>query len=107
MLTKVTIRKKSKTLKQRCSFTGRSYQHYNKDIFQDHVLNADWIKFNVCQSQIHKWEMIKIILRKSLLICTIKIFRTNQIKHLWVTAPLIELIKDEDIALNNGKKKKR
>ena len=38
--------------------------------------------------------------------CTIKIFRINKINHPWVTAPLIELIKDKDIALKNGKMKK-
>ena len=52
-------RKKAKTLKQRCSFVGRSYRHYNKDIFQDCVTNADWVEFEMSNSPTRMWEIMK------------------------------------------------
>ena len=103
----LVTRKKIKTIKQRCSFTGRSYRHYNKDVFQEFIENADWDEYDECQSPIRKWEIMKNIIGEIIdNMCPTKTFRINQIKQPWVTAPLIELIKDKDNALKKAKKKK-
>ena len=45
-------RKKAKSRKQRCSFEGRSYRHYNKEIFQEQIENANWHEFNESRNPI-------------------------------------------------------
>ena len=100
-------RKKIKTIKQRCSFTGRSYRNYNKLQFQERIRNADWRGFDESQCPIREWEIMKQNIEEIIdNMCPIKTFKISKIKQPRITAPLIELIKDKDIALKNVKKKK-
>ena len=100
-------RKKAKSTKQRCSFEGRSYRHYNKEIFQEQIENANWHKFDENRNPIKMWEIMKINIEGIIdTMCPMKTFRINQIKQPWITPPLIELIKDKDKILKKAKKKK-
>ena len=100
-------RKKAKSTKQRCSFEGRSYRHYNKEIFQEQIENANWHKFDESRNPIRMWEIMKINIEGIIdTMCPMKTFRINQIKQPWITPPLIELIKDKDKILKKAKKKK-
>ena len=98
-------RKKVKTVKQRCSFVGRSYRHYNKDLFQERIENANWQEFDNCQSPTRMWEIMRNNIGEIIdTMCPLKTFKINQIKQPWITAPLIELIKDKDKVLKKAKK---
>ena len=100
-------RKKAKSRKQRCSFEGRSYRHYNKEIFQEQIENANWHEFDESRNPIRMWEIMKTNIEGIIdIMCPMKIFRINQIKQPWITPPLIELIKDKDKILKKAKKKK-
>ena len=101
-------RKKAKSIKQRCSFVGRSYRHYNKEIFQEQIENANWHEFEESRNPIRMWEIMKTNIEGIIdTMCPLKTFRINQIKQPWITSPLIELIKDKDKALKKRKKKEK
>ena len=100
-------RKKAKNIKQRCSFVGRSYRHYNKEVFQERIENTNWQEFDKSRNPNRMWEIMKTNIEGIYdAMCPMKTFRINQIKQPWITAPLIELIKDKDKALKNAKKRK-
>ena len=100
-------RKKIKLHKQKCSFIGRSYRNYNKEIFQERLTQADWTFLQndlTVQEQWDKWlNNIHDILN---VMCPSKTFKISQIKQPWITPRLIELIKDKDKVLKNAKKHK-
>ena len=100
-------RKKLKTIKQKCSFVGRSYRNYDKNNFQQLIMAADWSVYDESRNPTQKWYIMKNIIKEIIdEMCPIKSFRINQIKQPWITPPLLELIKDKDIALKNAKKTK-
>ena len=100
-------RKKMKLHKQKCSFTGRSYRNYNKGEFQNSVRNANWEAFKNETTIEGKWyEFTKILYNIIDVTCPLKTFKIKQQKEPWITAPLIELIKDKDLALKQAKKTK-
>ena len=104
----LVTRKKIKVPKQKCSFTGRSYRNYNKDEFQNRIKNADWSDYDDKRNVEDKWQqLLKLVYGILDVMCPLKTFRINQVKEPWITAPLIELIKDKDKAIKDAKKKKR
>ena len=99
-------RKKSKIPPKKCTFMGRSYRNYNQDMFQDEIRNADWTEYENERTVKGKWnQFIKIIRSKIDISCPLREFKIKQQKEPWITAPLIELIKDKDYALNLAKKR--
>ena len=102
----ILTRKKFKETKKKSSFTGRSYRNYNKEVFQDMILNADWSCYDNKTTVAGKWqEMVKIINNVINTMCPLKTFNIKQVKEPWITA-LLELIKDKDIAMKEEKKKR-
>ena len=100
-------RKRLSKPKKKCSFKGRSYRNYDKDIFQNNIRNSDWTKFNVLNTAEGKWKEFENITRSCIeLMCPIKQFKVKQEKEPWITPQLIELIKDKDLALKRAKKSK-
>ena len=98
-------RKKTKFPKKKCTFTGRSYRKYNKNEFQNDIINADWTEYNNESTVEGKWnQFIQIIRNKIDSTCPVKEFKIKQQKEPWITGPLIELIKDKDYALKMAKK---
>ena len=103
----LTTRKKIKIKKNKCTFTGRSYRNYNKNDFQNDIINADWASFDNDHTVTGKWkEMLGIILKSIDIMCPVKVFRVKQEKEQWITPPLLELIKDKDNAMKRAKKRK-
>ena len=100
-------RKKKLKQKNKCTFTGRSYRNYSKNEFQDRVINADWYNFRKETTVEGKWKKLIAIIEDSINVsCPLKNFKIKQVKEPWITAPLIELIKDKDIAIKQAKKRK-
>ena len=103
----IATRKKARAKKQKCDFKGRSYRNYNKQTFQNLIINAEWNSFLLQETVTGKWnEMLKIIYKSIDNLCPIKSFKIKQIKEAWITPQLLELIKDKDHALKKAKKKK-
>ena len=99
-------RKKAKLPKKKSSFIGRSNRNYSKDVFQNAIKNANWEAFNNEITVAGKWkQLIKIIYNAIDVMCPLKTFKIKQQKEPWITAPLIELIKDKDLALKQAKKR--
>ena len=103
----LTTRKKAKIQKLKCTFTGRCYRNYNKEIFQNNVLNANWIPFNNENTVTGKWKEMLCIINDTIdSTCPVKVFRVKQEKEQWITPPLLELIKDKDNAMKLAKRRK-
>ena len=68
--------KKIKTPKKRCTFTGRSYRNYNKDIFQQNIIDADWTLFDNSNTVLDKWNCLIDIVGNSInRMCPLKLFK--------------------------------
>ena len=100
-------RKKAKILRRKCTFTGRSYRRYDKNLFQQKIRDADWNEFNNSNTVTSKWNvLLKIITNTIDNMCALKLFKIKQEKQPWITNQLIELIKGKDHALKRAKKRK-
>ena len=100
-------RKKVKSTKKKCNFTGRSYRNYNKDEFQNLIKNANWDTYNNETTVRGKWnQLIKIINNIIDISCPVKTFKIKPQKEPWITAPLIELIEDKDVSLRQAQRRK-
>ena len=100
-------RKKIKLIKQKCSFTGRSYRNYNKELFQEKIKQLDWTFLDNNLSVQEQWDNWLTNINKVLDdMCPSKTFNIKQVKQPWISPRLIELIKDKDKALKNAKKSK-
>ena len=64
-------RKKIKTIKKKCTFTGRSYRHYNNDIFQQKLREADWTMFDKSNIVTRKWNCLLKIIRMYIVECVL------------------------------------
>ena len=100
-------RRQIKLPKIKCSFTGRSYRNYNREVFKKNVQDSNWEKFDNSQTVTSKWEVLEDIIRENIdKMCPLKDFKTKQKKEPWITNELIELIKDKDALLKRAKKRK-
>ena len=48
-------RKRMSKIKRKCTFTGRRYRNYDKNIFQNNIQNSDWSNFDKATSAEVKW----------------------------------------------------
>ena len=100
-------RKRIKSLERKCNFTGRSYRNYEKDMFQQLVIDANWNAFDTSTTVAKKWKCLLDIIRGNIdRMCPLKVFKIKQEKEPWISNQLIELIKDKDYALKRAKNKK-
>ena len=97
--------------KDRCSekdeldFEGRSYRHYNKQIFQEGLLDHDWTPFYSVVDPSQAWEnMLDIIVVEADKISPIRKFQIKKSKPCWLTNELIEQMKDRDYFFRKAKK---
>ena len=100
-------RKRTPKTKKKCEFIGRSYRNYDKNIFQNNILNSDWSKYDNALTADEKWKEFETITRLCIdQMCPTKHFKIKQEKEPWLTPQLIELIKDKDLILKRAKKNK-
>ena len=101
----LVTRKKGPTVKERCTFYGRSYRNFNKDLFNQRLADQDWDIIQNFQDIDMKWEHFhQAIINILDQMCPIKKFKINKIKQPWLTPQLLELIKDKDFKLRKAKK---
>ena len=97
-------KKRRKDPKIQTSFRGRSYRYYNKNDFQQSLVNLDWSDYFSSTSSDKAWELlekkIKLVLDRS---CPIRNFRINKVKENWLPNEVLEQIKDKDYFLSKAK----
>lgn len=100
------IRKKEYNIKKTTTkFDGRSYKHYNVNLFQSNLKHDDWTTFYNTSNPDNCWDIMynKIINHISTM-CPVRHFKVKEREVPWITNELIELINDKDRALSKAKK---
>ena len=84
-------KKRRKDPKIQTSFRGRSYRYYNKNDFQQSLVNLDWSDYFSSTSSDEAWELlekkIKLVLDRS---CPIRNFRINKVKENWLPNEVLD-----------------
>ena len=97
-------RKKARVFSKKVTFTGRSYRFFVKEDFQEALINADWERFYSSEDSALCWDIlqntIETILDQS---CPLRTFRVKEVREPWITAELLEEIKDKDNYLRLAK----
>ena len=97
-------KKKCKSAKRQCTFSGRSYRDYNKNTFQQAIQHLVWNDFYNSSSPDEAWELFETKIRSVLnQMCPIKTIRINKVKENWITNEILELIHDKDYCLRKAK----
>ena len=104
---KVT-RKKLWVKTDKITFRGRSYKNYDKETFQENLLNENWDNFfNQSDPEI-LWDIIrKAILQNIEPICPLKTFRVPNAREPWITNEALEAIRDKDKLLKKARVSKK
>ena len=101
-------RKKNKIINKKITFKGRSYKNYNKDLFQDRLMEENWRSFFESDNPNKCWDILenKILLHLENM-CPLKEFKINEYREAWMNRDLMELIIDKDKAMAHAKKSKK
>ena len=103
----MVTRKKAVVKKEKVEFKGRSYRNYDREVFQDRVLNSDWGNFFATRDPDTLWEIMESrILDVIEDMCPLKAFKVNKLREPWITNEAIEAIKDKDRLLSRAKRTK-
>ena len=98
-------RKKTTVKADKIDFIGRSYRNYDKEVFQENLINANWDPFYDNDDPNWLWDyMYDIILGKIDTMCPMKSFKVTEFREVWMTNEAIEAIKDKDRALRRAKR---
>ena len=104
-LTVMVTRKKLVTKKEMTDFRGRSYRNYDREIFQNRLVNANWGDFFEERDVNILWEKMESkILGEIDDMCPVKSFRVSKVREPWITNEAIEAIKDKDRLLQKAKR---
>ena len=97
--------KKGKDTRNSVEFSGRSYRDYNKQQFENKLLEAKWEDFYNIQDPNEAWLFIKHNVEKALdIMCPMRTFHIKNYRPEWMTNELIEQIKDRDYFFQKAKK---
>ena len=98
-------RKKVQVKKEKISFQGRSYRNYDRQVFQERLVERDWAEFWNLRDPNKLWDIMESnILEEIHISCPIKSFKVSSFREPWVTNEAIEAIKDKDRILNRAKR---
>ena len=91
------VRKKERGFIKKKEIMGRSYKDYDKIIFQNLLQHAKWDKFDTETDPDILWDIFDDNIRAALdLICPIRKLTIPEDKPKWLTADIINLIRDRD-----------
>ena len=86
-------------------FTGRFYRFYDRDNFQNNIINVDWKSFYTARDVITCWDILEAnILATIDAMCPVKHFKVSHSNDPWITNELLEEIRDKDLALKRARK---
>ena len=98
------IRKKGKTAKTKMSFVGRSYRNYDRETFQDNIINVNWDAFYESVDPNQAWSCLLGIIRNEIdLMCPLKNIKIKKHKDPWISNDILELINDKNDLLDIAK----
>ena len=88
-------------------FKGRSYRNYNKEIFQENVIDDNWRHFFESNDPNECWKILENVIIKHLEnMCPLKDFKINEYREAWMNRDFMELIIDKDKAMSLAKRSK-
>ena len=104
----VVTRKKEKVVKEKIDFKGRSYKNYDKQSYQNNLVNEDWGRFYEENNPNTLWDIYEAkILNQANHFCPIKAYKVKALREPWITNEAIEAIRDKDKLLQKAKKNRR
>ena len=99
------VHKKGREHKPKAEFSGRSYKNFDKETFESKLLNLDWKEFYTSTNPSDAWRFLhENILSVLNEMCPIKTFFIKNYRPDWMSASLIEQIKDRDYFYKKAKK---
>ena len=102
------VRKRAKIKRVKIEFEGRSYKDYNKEEMLNCLNELDWDIFFTINDPNEAWDvLIKRLLDYLDRKCPMRIFKFKKEKSKWVTANLLMLMHDRDVALKRALETKR
>lgn len=100
------VKKKMTTKLPRSSFTCRSFVEYERDLFQQDLLNYDWSTYFRTQVVDDLWAELKdVITRVADLHCPVRVHSNRKKLMPWVNDELLEMIHERDSLYKQAKRK--
>ena len=79
------------------SFTGRSYKNYNKDLFQNLLINHDWNLYYNTRNPSIAWSFLHRTIENLIdNLCPQKQFNIRKMRDPWITDELLEILFEKD-----------
>ena len=101
----MVTRKKEQVRREKVDFQGRTYRNYDREIFQNRLMNLDWEHFLEIEDPEILWDIMEGRLEREIeKMCPMKSFKVANIREPWITNEAIEAIKDKDRALKKAKR---
>ena len=103
----MTTRKKLYVKSKKVEFKGRSYKNYNKDLFQDSLVNSNWDNYFANDDPNNLWDIMREKILDSISpLCPLRSFRVPEAKEPWITNEALEAIRDKDNLLKRARRTK-
>ena len=98
------IKKKGRDNRPKVEFKGRSYRNFDLPVFQEKLIDYDWEEFYRATDPNEAWDCL--LTRLMLILdemCPVRTFLIKNYRPAWITAELIEQIKDRDYFYKKAK----
>ena len=97
-------KKKIKTKKVQIDFYGRSYRNYDREAFQQHLMEYNWNEYWQFDNPDDCWEyMVKVIEKYLDPVCPVRRRRVRNSGEPWLCNEILEAIFDKDQAWKRAK----
>ena len=101
-------RKKSKILRDKVKYTGRSYRNYDTVIYSEQLRVRHWEAFDAELDPNVLWQIVHDNVYQTLdILHPTKEFSVKKYKEPWIANEHLELIRDKDVALKKAKRTKK
>ena len=102
------LHKKARVNRPTAEFKGRSYRNFDKEVFRAKLIDADWTGFYDVTNPSDAWHFLIGKISSALdEMCPIRSFIIINYRPDWMSAGLIEQIKDRDYFYKKKKKKQQ
>ena len=103
----MTTRKKSYVKPAKIEFSSRTYRNYDREHFQDLLINHNWENFYSQEDPNVLWDYLSSVIIATINpMCPIKKFKVPEAKEPWIMNEAIEAIRDKDNLLKRDRKSK-
>ena len=99
------LRKKARLPNIKLAFKGRSYRHYNRELFQEKLAAQDWDPFYSSDNVDQAWNIMLTNIEKEIeAMCPLKRIKIKRQKDPWITNEILEFIHDKNNLLQEAKR---